>query len=117
LTDPMSDKPIEPGFFNMALDRIVRSHVGQTCRTGFSDIASDNCVRCRVGQAHRMGFFSGADDYSAPQKINFCLSTSDITNYKGPFVLWHVTCIQSKLLFLWCCNLVKHSLTMKFMKM
>jgi hypothetical protein len=43
--------------FDMASDRIVQSHVGQTCWAGLSDIASDNCVRCRVGQAHRMSFF------------------------------------------------------------
>jgi hypothetical protein len=50
-SDPMSDKPMEPGLFAMASDRIVLSHVGQTCQTGLSDIASDNCVQCRFGQA------------------------------------------------------------------
>jgi hypothetical protein len=63
VSDPMSDKPIEPGLFDMALDRIVQSHVGQTCWTGLFDIASDNHVWCRVGQAqYRMGFFSGAQN-------------------------------------------------------
>jgi hypothetical protein len=56
-SNPMLDKPIEPGFFDMALERIVQSHVGQTCWIGLSDIALDNCVQCRVGQTHRMGFF------------------------------------------------------------
>jgi hypothetical protein len=30
-SDSMLDKPIEPGLFAMALDRIVRCHVGQAC--------------------------------------------------------------------------------------
>jgi hypothetical protein len=37
-----------------------------------------------------------------PGQINLCLYTSDITKYKGAFVLCKVTCVQVKVNLLWC---------------
>jgi hypothetical protein len=54
----MLEKPNEQSLFDMASDRIIQSHVGQTRQTGLSNIASDNCVQCHVGQAHQIDFFS-----------------------------------------------------------
>jgi hypothetical protein len=42
LSDPMLDKPIEPGLFNMALDRIVQF----PCRTIVSNAMSDMPSGC-----------------------------------------------------------------------
>jgi hypothetical protein len=44
----------------------------------------------------------GFSIYVSPWQINCCLYTSDITKYKGAFVLCDDTCIQLKVDFLWC---------------
>ncbi|PLW53268.1 hypothetical protein PCANC_06141 [Puccinia coronata f. sp. avenae] len=55
LSNPMSDKPIRQNLFDMASDRIVQSHVGQTCRTGLSDIASDDEGNTWPSEARGLG--------------------------------------------------------------
>jgi hypothetical protein len=45
---------------------------------------------------HEISIHQGVESEPvSPQQINFCLYTSDVTEYKGAFVLCDVTCINA----------------------